>query len=238
MRWVVAPLLGQFFLAVPSYAEVDPILHEKCSSASDYAGCVKANTVGVADRDQEECISANGNTTCVAKPGIDRLGLPKKAGWKYFVDNKGNIHYIEITGERFSDGDWLSNWYQVPHKGQERYVARRRVVSTTYSGKSGTPGRIQSFGGSRTTCNTYSPYGSGMTTCYTSPPVQTYIPGTAGTPGGVEQLSFIEVQDCKDRTVALYRDGKLFQGGWVKMSGEPSPACSRMTTLPVMDMDL
>lgn len=232
----LALLVAPQVLLVAANAEVDPAIHSKCASVSDYAGCVKANTVGVADDDKEECFTEGGLTACIAKAGVDRLGLPKRVGWKYFTDGKGAIHYLEITGEKNTDGDWPSAWHQVPHKGQTRYIARRHVISTTYSGTAGTPGRMQNFGGGQTTCNTYGAYGRGVTSCYTSPPIQTYIPGTAGTPGGVEQLDLVEVRDCKDNTLAMYRDGKLFEAKWIKT--DPMPACSRISTFPVMNMSL
>lgn len=49
MRWVIAPLLGQVLLAVPSHAQVDSVVHERCKSATDYQGCVKSQSSAVAD---------------------------------------------------------------------------------------------------------------------------------------------------------------------------------------------
>jgi hypothetical protein len=221
-----ALLSSSVALASAARAEIDPAVHEKCASVADYAGCVKANTVGVVDADKEEC-NPTEPKWCRASAGLDRFGLPKIVGWLY-QDKGASIQYVNPKMK------------VVPHKGDSaRYVATQSSIHSFDPGSAGTPGRMQTFGGGRTTCNTYGAYGRGVTSCYTTPPVQTFIPGSAGRPAGARVSSGVMIYDCKQGEGAVYEDGKKVKG-WSRVEAGSSirEACAAPEKLEVLNMSL
>jgi hypothetical protein len=211
-------------------------VHERCLKASDYSGCVEIQTNGVRSpgNSEEKCDTKG---SCIANKGEDRLGLPKLVGWKYGVEPDGTVLYFEIYGPEVltDDGQFKSKYYLIQHKGQKRYVGRKSVYRWHDPGASPTPGRTISYGGGSTTCNSY---GTSIQ-CHTSRPINTYIPGSPGRPGGARSANVVEVIDCKDKTGARYENGTNLKGDWVKLPNiESHWACKEIETLTVLDIKL
>jgi hypothetical protein len=216
------------------HAEISPEIHEKCLKASDYTGCVEVQVNGVRTSEStEEMCDASGH--CLAKKGEDRLGLPKVEGWKYRVYPDGTVMYVEIQSPTVIEGgEFKSKFYQIPHKGQRRYVGRRMVIHWYDHGAAATSGHTISSGGGSTTCNSY---GTSIQ-CNTTPGINTYIPGSAGRPAGPRSVSSLQVADCRDGTWAQYENGTRLRGDWKKIPGELPWACNEMDTLPVLQIRL
>lgn len=223
-------------LATPwARAEVDPQVHGACLKAADYMGCVNVHTYGVerTERNEEQCDTFG---TCIAGKGDDRHGLPKITGWKYITKEDGVVIYYEATGET-RDGRLESRFYLIPHKNGKRYVGRKAVAHYYDQGAAATSGYTTSYGGGNTTCSSYGGYGSAQTFCNTSQPIRTYIPGSPGRPAGARSLSAVEVWDCRDKTKAIYEDGKRLRGNWEKNSVLPW-ACNEINSLPTLAIPL
>jgi hypothetical protein len=222
-----------------AFAEVGPEVHEKCLRAADYEGCVKAQLGGISTGNTvSEFCDRDG--MCIAGKGDDRLGLPKVTGWQYFVDRDGDVWYYESRGkERMVNGLLKSLYHVIPHKGEKRYIGRRVVLHWYDPGEAATPGRTISFGSTETTCNSYGYYSSTTTRCSTTPPIRTYVRGTAGRPASARRSSRVEVVDCRENTYAVYDDGVKLRGKWTKRSNSSAPsACNELENLPVLEMSL
>ena len=249
---VVSPLLAG--VALSSFSpegfdlvaqSVDQELHRRCLDAKDYTGCVQSNggkdpgREGAASEPQdlmwgERCTSGN---VCIAKPGIDQLGLPKVVGWVYKYWPSSNVVQYWQTPPR-----------RVPHKGQpERYVALNYVEHYYQQPVAATPGHyvvvapkkktcIPTYGGGTWVNGKWKPKPAGQT-CTTTAAKKSWVPGTPAVPGGPRSRSWVQVFDCKDKTKAQYVNGRL-RGNWPSMSRGDADFCSNRSDLKVLNMKL
>ena len=87
-------------------------IHNRCLKAKDYSGCIQSNSPGSSDSsekavgpgdksDGEKCYP---DGVCMAKPGVDQLGLPKVVGWLYqYNPTRNEVVYI------------FPEYFRVPH---------------------------------------------------------------------------------------------------------------------------
>ena len=224
---------------------VNQEIHKRCLEAKDYAGCVKSNAgnsparAGDAAETQdsatvEKCSAGN---VCVAKPGMDQLGLPKLVGWVYRYWSSSNVvRYWQMPPRR------------VPHKGQsDRYVALDYVEHYYQQPVAATPGRyieitpkkktcIPKYGGGTWINGQWKPRPAGQT-CTTTAATKSWVPGTPAVVGGPRSRSWVQVFDCKDKTKAQYVNGRL-KGNWPSMNRGDSGFCLNSSELKVLNMKL
>jgi len=220
-------------------------IHERCLSAKDYSGCVQSNQgrdpAGVqgvsADGDAgggEQCFAGN---VCVAKPGVDQLGLPKVVGWMYkYWPSSNVVQYWQMPPRR------------VPHKGQpDRYVALKYVEHYYQQPIAATPGHyveitpkrktcIPTYGGGTWVNGKWKPKPAGQT-CTTTAATKSWVSGTPAVPGGPRARSWVQVFDCQDKTKAQYVNGRL-RGDWPSMKRRDAGFCSKRSELKILNMKL
>ena len=220
-------------------------IHQLCLEARDYAGCVQSlgwtspRAGGAADLKESEqdetCF--RGGSICVAKPGIDQLGLPKVVGWHYKYSPSTNV--VEY---------WQMPPTRVPHKGQaDRYVALNIVAHYYQQPISATPGYYKEITPKQKTCTPT--YGGGTWVdgkwkqnpagqkCTTTAAIKSWVPGTPAVPGGPRSRSWVQVFDCKDKTKAQYIGGRL-KGNWPAMTNRDSIFCKNRSEFKASSMKL
>lgn len=226
------------FLAGPAKAEsITDKVHNTCKDTKDYMGCVimQVNGVQKTANTAEECWKGTNTDTrfCIAGEGSDGFGLPKKEGWIYATTDGGTIVYTEWNGkDRTASGRPIPMPYQVPHKGEVRYIAFRSFLRTYSEPTAGTPGYTNTIGTAQTNCYGY---GASMN-CTTTPATKIFVPGVPATAGGVKTVPYVSVFDCQEDTEATYRNGKL-QGNW-KKSNKKSTFCKNISDYPELDFKL
>ena len=168
--------------------------HNECLEARDYEGCIRAKTSGASRQSKDKC-TETGICTVTAK-GVDSFGFPKPLGWHYMESDDGRILYFK--GPK-----------RIPHNGEQaRYIGFERITRYYQNPSAGSSGTY--IGGNSQTTNC-SGFGSSIS-CTTQGSSPTYIPGKQATPGGVRNVYFVNVFDCKDMTYASYKDGKVWIG--------------------------
>jgi len=210
--------------AIPALAEVDPKIHKLCIEAKDYAGCVKSmnsqsESANATSETDEKCWGNGLERICLAKGGMDNLGMPKLIGWFYQYGAGGNIQYYEADLERtMSLNEPKFKRYFIPHKGQKRYIGLKSVNRVFVNAKPGYSGSSTTIGSASTSCSTY----GGQTFCNTTPALTINIPGRSSQPAKIDTAEGLIVSDCKEQTVGVYfREGK-----GVKWHKQTSEACS------------
>ena len=176
--------------------------HNDCLNATDYEGCirVKAQGIGEGINREGEPEYCEDSGWCIAKEGRDRFNMKKKVGWMYREFDDGDILYANPVIRR------------IPHNGDmSRYVGQEQVFRYYSEPVAPTTGTVSTIGSADTSCTGYGNY----ITCKTTPPAQIRMPGTKGSAGGIRSIRRVLVIDCKDKTQALYVNGKL-RGSWEK----------------------
>ena len=225
--------------AIPAVAEVDSKTHKLCLEAKDYLGCVKAMTgkdesVNDQSSTAERCWGYGLERMCLAKEGIDNLGMPKLVNWFYQYDAAGDVQYLEADLKRTLEaGKPKFKRYYIPDKNEKRYlgikIVRRYFVNT----KPGYSGSSTTIGSASTYCNAY----GGQVSCSTTPAPTINIPGKSAQPAKIEVWNGALVYDCKDKTMGYYM--KEGQGkGWKKRPSEPSCSEIPFDTLETFDFKL
>ena len=222
-------------------------IHKRCLKAKDYSGCIQSNSPGSSDS-SEKAVGSGDNSdgekcypdgVCMAKPGVDQLGLPKVVGWLYKYDPARNeVVYI------------LPEYFRVPHRGQpDRYVAKKTVTHYYQQPVAGTPGYYRDITPAKTICRPNYTGGfkwvdgvlqqrtDGGQTCTTTNPTKQFVPGTPATPGGPRKNAAIQVVDCKDKTYAWYKNGKATDK-WKKWIGKTKNICGGRSDYKVLNMSL
>jgi hypothetical protein len=187
-------------------AQVPDALHQQCLKASDYQGCVKANSPIGTQKDEQ------------SSGGVDRFGLPALDKKRYLgpetATTKGGLSldmYVDTKSFRM-----------LKHNGAYgRYIAYETLVRFYRAPSPGSPGFAVPIGGGSTSCygsvygNSYGSFGSayGSSNCTTTPPSTVYIPGESGSAGGAMQDRNTTIIDCIDMTFQINRRGK-----WSKFS--------------------
>ena len=222
-------------------------VHKRCIKAKDYSGCIQSNSPGESDAsgtttgagensNVEKCYP---DSVCIAKPGVDQLGLQKIVGWLYKYDSARNeIMYI------------FPEFFRVPHQGQpHRYEAKKTVVHYYQQPVAGTPGYYRDITPAKTTCRPNYTGGfkwvdgvlqqitDGSQTCTTTNPIKEFVRGTPATPGGPRKRAAIQVVDCKDKTYAWYSNGKATDK-WRKWIGKTDFICTGRSSFKVFNMSL
>lgn len=188
----------------PIEPEVNP--HDKCKDSRDYEGCMKFQSSRQIDSAIED--DCTGQVCFIKKRGADVYGLPKPIGWMSYQADDGRLFYMSKT-------------YRVPHKGDEtRYVAMKRITRYYQTPKGGSSGTFIGGSSASTNCTGY----EGTVNCTTTGSSPTYIPGSAGTPGGVSNTAFVSVYDCKEGTNAAYKNNRL----WIRWKKEESGVVNRL----------
>ena len=228
--------------------DISDDVHMRCLSAKDYSGCIQSNQPKPAESmklkdgeyqnsEGEKCLS---NGFCIAKPGLDQLGLPKHVGWRYkSIRNKNEVHY------------YFPELFRVPHRGQsDRYIAQKEFWHWYQQPTVGTPGYYRDITPAKTTCTPDYTGGfkwvdgklkqekSGGQTCTTTNPVKQFVPGTPATPGGPRKRASTIVIDCKDKTTARYDDNGKVIGKWKKYIGNTSILCKNRSDFNVLNLSL
>ena len=247
---VIDGMVGHTFPQVPVHNKlvaqaVSDDIHQRCLAASDYSGCIRSNS-GAApanpkrsnqtdqSSNQEKCWRSG---VCIAKPGMDQLGLNKVVGWHYFYNASNNVvRYWNIPPKR------------VPHKGQpDRYVALSFIEHYYQQPIAERPGYYREITPAKTECRPNYLGGTWVNgkyqknvvgqTCTTSSPTKIWVAGTPGVPGGPRQRSWVTVTDCEDLTYADYINGKL-KGKWSKLRNDDRFVCKYRSKLEVSNMKL
>ena len=224
---------------------VNQEVHSRCLGATDYSGCVRSNGetppagMGRSNENQDSLLDedCSSGSVCVAKPGIDQLGLPKVVGWNYKYWPSSNVVQY-----------WQTPLSRVPHKGQpDRYVALNYVEHYYQQPVAATPGYYVEITPKKKTCTPT--YGGGIwvngqwkpkpagQTCTTTAATKSWVPGTPAVPGGPRSRSWVQVFDCKDKTKAQYVNGRL-RGNWPSMNRGDDDFCLGRSELKVLDMKL
>lgn len=202
--------------------------HKLCLDARDYEGCIRVKTglkrqpaPSSTDNSDEICLK---NGWCIANKGRDRFGLKKLAGWIYKEFNDGDVLYANPTLKR------------IPHKADDyRYVAQEQVFRFYRQPTSGSDPITTTIGKSTTTCTGY----MNSVECSTKDPITLTTPGTKPRAGMNISREQSIVVDCKDKTEALYIEGRL-KGNWTRIKGRNNilDKCSRIKTMPISSMKL
>lgn len=201
--------------------------HKECLKAADYEGCIRVNTSGLSsssvkkEPEKEYCEDSG---WCLAKEGRDRFNLKKKAGWMYKEFDDGDILYVNPVIKR------------IPHNSfSSRYLGQEQVFRYYSEPKAGSLPTTTTIGTAQTQCSSYDNYIS----CKTTPPTQIKIPGTKGSAGGNRSINRVLVVDCKDKTQALYVNGRVL-GKWerVNLNGGIYRQCSSASEAPPLYMSL
>ena len=165
MRILLAPLL--LAVSLPAFAEVDSKIHKLCIEAKDYAGCVRAmkgSNKELAETTAEKCWGSGLDITCLAESGVDRLGLPKIAGWFYnetaegiLIYTEADLNYIRSNQDQGHTSEMNGmphyKYYFIPHKGQKRYIALNQVERMYDKGQLATPSTNITLGTAQTNCH-------------------------------------------------------------------------------------
>ena len=213
--------------AIPALAEIDPKIHKLCLDAKDYSGCVKTisgNDESVNNQSSmtEKCWGDGLERACLAKEGIDNLGMPKLVNWFYDHDAAGNISYWEADLVRTKEqGVPKYKRYFIPHKGQKRYWGVKYVMKYFVNAQPGYSGSSTTIGSASTSCTAY----GGQAFCNTTPAATINIPGRSAQPAQIKSYQGLYVYDCKDKTEGYYTANKKGKG-WQKNSSIPS--CSNV----------
>ena len=227
--------------------QISDDVHKRCLKAKDYSGCIQSNSPGSSDAsgkatgsgDSSSLEKCDAEGVCLAKPGVDQLGLPKVVGWLYkYYPTKNEVFYI------------FPEYFRVPHKGQpDRYVAKKTVTHYYQQPVAGTPGYYRDVTPARTICRPNYTGGfkwvdgvlqqrtDGGQTCTTTNPTKQFVPGTPATPGGPRKNAAIQVVDCKDKTYAWYKNGKATDK-WKKWIGKTDYICKGRSDYNVLNMSL
>ena len=175
------------------------IRHERCLNATDYEGCMnfqadkpEAPIVKNKTSEKEKCFGEGEKKVCIAKKGKDFLGMEKLIGWRYLNDVvNSSVFYYEVEPRK------------VKVRGEYgRYIELRSLSRKLVTPKAGTSPSI--IGGTSVDC-----YNSGYGSINCSSNSPTIIPGVPSSPGGVGQILFREIIDCKDKTFQLITKGDL-----------------------------
>jgi hypothetical protein len=224
-----------FLCSSPVIGQVNSKVHELCSQVKDYAGCVKTHNTTTEPVDGEECWGGRGKVLCLSGNGLDYLGMPKIPGTFYWINPQGWIWYYVANMEAIRlTGKLHTAFYQIPHKGESRYIANRTFIRRLERGSSGTPSSSTAIGNSRTDC-TANNLGSTIN-CTTTPAARINFPGKPAVSPGVVVWDTSDVYDCKDKTKAVYRDGRLWIN-WKKINELPEE-CQAPERLPTLKMKL
>ena len=201
--------------------------HKACLEAKDYEGCIRVKEKGVStasengDSSKEYCEESG---WCIAKAGRDRFNLIKKTGWMYKEFDDGDILYVNPTIKR------------IPHSSSSsRYLGQEQVFRYYSEPRVGSSSTTTTIGSAQTRCTGYDSYIS----CTTTPPAQITMPGTKRSAGGNRSIYRVLVVDCKDKTQALYVNGRVL-GKWKKANlyGDIYRQCSRASEAPPLYMSL
>lgn len=196
------------------------LVHDVCLDAMDYEGCVRVKS-GKAKASEKLC---NDQGYCRANGEIDGHGHLMPKGW-----------WCKSTGTYKMCID-EANIKRVPHKGQaSRYIAVEALIYEFRNATAGTAARSTTIGSAQTNC-----YGYGTSiSCTTTPPATMTIPGTPGTTAGWVRFKVFHVNDCKDKTAAMYWKGKP-KGNWkaAKSSKIMAKFCPIADTLPSRNIKL
>ena len=196
------------------------LAHDVCLDAKDYEGCVKVKS-GQTTVSEKMC---NAQGYCKANGEIDGHGHLMPNGW-----------WCKSTGISKMCVD-EANIKRVPHKGKaSRYIAMEILIYEFKNATAGTAARSTTIGSAQTNC-----YGYGSSiSCTTTPPATMTIPGTPGTTAGWVRFKVFQVNDCKDKTAAMYWKGKP-KGNWIKAKSSKIMAkyCPIADTLPAKNMNL
>lgn len=208
--------------AVPAFAEVDSKIHKLCIEAKDYSGCVRSMKGESSSSDAvatEKCWGNGLKRRCLAKEGIDNLGMPKLTGWFYQYDAGGDIQYYEADLERTNRlNKPMAKRYFIPHKGQKRYTGLKSVRRVFVNAKPGYSGSSTTIGSASTSCSAY----GGQAFCNTTPAPTINIPGSSSQPAKIDTAEGLIVYDCKEQTVGVY----FGEGKGQKWHKQPSTGCS------------
>lgn len=183
--------------------------HAQCLEARDYEGCIRAKSSGGSSASDSDICMPDGQCLVTTREN-DAYGLPKPMGWQYKLMDDFVVYW--------------SNWYRVPHKGQQsRYVGLKTISRYYRNPTAGTSGTVIGGGNSYTNCTGY---GSSIN-CTSSGGGSKYIPGQSATPGGIRNMKTNRIYDCKDNTYAKYR-GTQLMGKWEKNVDKTSKFANRL----------
>ena len=171
---------------------VDTSSQNECLKASDYEGCMNFYSS-----------LKNKNRTIIEKDCIKKQCKPDEITQK--TDNLGmkilkGFYFREDPIERYALYFDFDNLYKVNSKGEYGRFFHARSVIRFYS--KGFEGYSALVGGGSANCSTY---GSSIN-CNTTRPRLINIPQKAA---GPRQNKFDFIYDCKDETVAVYKENKL-----------------------------
>ena len=175
--------------------------HQACLSARDYEGCIRVKTNKRSNSSSSNCKPGK---WCVAGSGLDMLGQPMIEGW-----------YMKSMPSKQSVGYSRPGAQKVLVRGEmDRYIAKEMLVRYYQSPRAGTAPTTTTIGSASTNC-----YDTGYSiSCTTTPATTITSPGMSARPGGVRQISFVTVVDCKDLTFARHNNGNI-SGKWASVSG-------------------
>jgi hypothetical protein len=201
LSWI-AFFLGSCAAWSGASAQVADALHQQCLKAADYQGCVKANSNGGAQMNEQ-----------TSGGGVDRFGLPV-LDKKRYVGPETSMSEGGIGADIYTD---MNSFRMLKHNGTYgRYIAYETLVRFYRAPSSGSPGFAVPMGGGGTSCygsvygNNFGSFGSayGSSNCTTTPPTTVYLPGEPGSVGGPMQYTNITILDCIDMTSQVNRKGR------------------------------
>ena len=175
--------------------------HNECLEARDYEGCIKVKT---GDSNANNSNNCEPFKWCTTGRGKDMFGMPTIPGWRMFSDPAKQVVMYMAPGFK-----------KVNVRGAtDRYIVNEVVMRRYSSPTAGSPGSTTTIGSATTDCTGY----ASSISCTTTPATTISTPGTSATPGGVRQISFHYLVDCKDKTMGSHINGKL-SGKWKSIEG-------------------
>ena len=239
--------------------------HSACLRAVDYWGCISNyGRVPInpptfsSSAEAERCIQRGNVEYCLAQKGKDLHGMPKPVGWIYRVEPSGEIvyeqpprkvnvrgaygRYIEVTSmiRYYSEGSLPSRSTSVEIAkasanctGTSNYQSRANLPSF-YSGYSSYP---------YSTRIDVQTDGKHQIDCTYNPATTIDFPGSKGELPGVKQIIYMNIVDCKDKTMEQYaRFGSApmrRSSKWIAVSSRHpliaqrmNDVCDKVETLP------
>tara|TARA_B100000674_G_C37899700_1_gene943104 strand:- start:272 stop:988 length:717 start_codon:yes stop_codon:yes gene_type:complete len=175
------------------------LMHKKCLEARDYAGCMRVQSGSKATTRESSDQQCEPYKFCTATAGMDPLGRPKIQGWRMkYKPSERSVTYLRPS------------FRKVNVRGEtNRYVEFEMLIRFIEDPRAATAPTTTTIGSSQTNCTGYGSWIS----CSTTPPATITLPGSAGRTGGIREVSYITVIDCKDKTAGMHSNGKLL-GRW------------------------
>ena len=212
-----------FFLLLTSLAASSKanLRHKKCLEARDYAGCMRVQSGSRTPAPESAHQQCEPYKWCTATAGMDPLGRPKIEGWRMQYDPSGRSVIYRRPSFRKANVRGETN----------RYVEFEQLVRIVQDPVAAIAPTTTTIGSAQTNCTGY----GSMVSCSTTPASTITLPGRAGSTGGIRDVSFITLVDCKDKTAGMHRNGKL-TGKWNKVDPEThyralEDACPIINTL-------